>query len=66
MTVSAIVSVVVVPLLGELAVKLHGSATAAAWSLIIVTLIGGVTTPVFGRLGDLSVTANCSSPRSRY
>lgn len=53
MTVSAIVSVVVVPLLGELAVKLHGSATAAAWSLIIVTLIGGVTTPVFGRLGDL-------------
>ena len=53
MTVSAIASVVVVPLLGELAVELHASPTAAAWSLIIVTLITGVTTPVFGRLGDL-------------
>ena len=53
MTVSAIASVIVVPLLGELAVDLHASATAAAWSLIIVTLITGVTTPVFGRPGDL-------------
>jgi MFS family permease len=53
MTVSAIASVFVVPLLGELAVALHASPTAAAWSLIIVTLITGVTTPVFGRLGDL-------------
>src|SRR6516225_6865999 len=50
---TAIASVVVVPLLGELAVELHASPTAAAWSLIIVTLITGVTTPVFGRLGDL-------------
>jgi MFS family permease len=53
MTVTAIASVVVVPLIGELAITLHASATAAAWSLIIVTLITGVTTPVFGRLGDL-------------
>jgi MFS family permease len=53
MTVVAIANVIVVPLLGELSAKLHASATAAAWSLIIVVLIGGVTTPVFGRLGDL-------------
>lgn len=53
MTVVAIASVIVVPLLGELSLKLHASGTAAAWSLIIVTLITGVTTPVSGRLGDL-------------
>jgi MFS family permease len=67
MTVSAIASVFVVPLLGELAVQLHASPTAAAWSLIIVTLITGVTTPVFGRLGDLfgycwSGAGSCAAP----
>jgi MFS family permease len=53
MTVVAIGSTVVVPLIGELAVKLHSSPTTAAWSLISFTLIAGVTTPVFGRLGDM-------------
>jgi MFS family permease len=53
MTTSVIALLVVVPLLGKIGLSLHASPTATAWSLISVTLISGVTTPVFGRLGDM-------------
>ena len=42
-----------VPVLPQLAIDLHASATATEWLLTSTLLVGAVAVPVFGRLGDL-------------
>jgi len=42
-----------VPVLPQLAVQLHASATSAEWLLTATLLTGAVAVPVLGRLGDL-------------
>jgi MFS family permease len=43
----------VVPLIGELPRLLHTSASNGFWAITATLLAGAVTTPVFGRLGDM-------------
>jgi hypothetical protein len=42
-----------VPVLPQLALDLHASATSTEWLLTSTLLVGAVAVPVFGRLGDL-------------
>ncbi|MEO5874253.1 MAG: MFS transporter, partial [Streptosporangiaceae bacterium] len=43
----------VVPLIGELPVLLHTTASNGFWAITATLLAGAVTTPVFGRLADM-------------
>src|SRR5262245_5166571 len=42
-----------VPVLPQLALDLHASATSVEWLLTVTLLVGAVAVPVFGLLGDL-------------
>ena len=51
--VASLMQTLVIPLVTELPVLLHTSASGAAWVLTAPLLAGGVATPVLGRLGDM-------------
>lgn len=51
--IAAVMQTLVVPLLGQLPVLLHTSASNASWVVTATLLAGAVATPVAGRLGDL-------------
>ncbi|MFD9128885.1 MFS transporter [Kitasatospora sp. NPDC059571] len=51
--VAAIMQTLVVPLIGQLPVLLHTSASNASWAVTATLLAAAVTTPAIGRLGDL-------------
>jgi MFS family permease len=51
--VASLMQTLVVPLIGQLPVLLHTTASNATWAVTATLLAGAVTTPVTGRLGDL-------------
>ncbi|MET9761979.1 MFS transporter [Streptomyces sp. NPDC006372] len=51
--VASLMQTLVVPLIGELPVLLHTTASNASWAVTATLLAGAVTTPAIGRLGDL-------------
>lgn len=51
-TVTALVSSLGAPLVPAIAESQHVSLSTAQWSLTITLLVGGMSTPVVGRLGD--------------
>ncbi|MEV0248961.1 MFS transporter [Nocardia sp. NPDC050712] len=51
--VAALMQTLVIPLLGQFPQLLHTTAGNATWVVTITLLIGAVTTPVAGRLGDM-------------
>ncbi|MGW0808520.1 MFS transporter [Nonomuraea sp. NPDC002799] len=51
--VASLTQTLVVPLIGELPMLLHTTASNASWVITATLLAGAVTTPVTGRLGDL-------------
>ncbi|MCX2182804.1 MFS transporter [Streptomyces sp. SKN60] len=51
--VAALMQTLVVPLIGDLPVLLHTSASNASWVITATLLAAAVATPVAGRLGDM-------------
>ncbi|MEV0762401.1 MFS transporter [Nocardia sp. NPDC050435] len=51
--VAALMQTLVIPLLGQFPQLLHTTPANATWVVTITLLIGAVTTPVAGRLGDM-------------
>jgi len=51
--VASLMQTLVVPLIGQLPVLLHTTASNASWAVTATLLAGAVTTPATGRLGDL-------------
>ncbi|MER6424729.1 MFS transporter [Streptomyces sp. NPDC001137] len=51
--VASLMQTLVVPLIGELPMMLHSTASNASWAVTATLLAGAVTTPATGRLGDL-------------
>ncbi|WP_433192726.1 MFS transporter [Nocardia sp. CA-107356] len=51
--VASLTQTLVVPLLGQLPQLLHTTASNATWVVTVTLLVGAVTTPVAGRLGDM-------------
>ncbi len=51
--VASLMQTLVVPLIGELPQLLHTTTSNATWIITVTLLVGAVTTPVAGRLGDL-------------
>jgi MFS family permease len=51
--VAAMTQTMVVPLLGELPRLLHAGVAGTSWVVTAASLVGAVTSPVIGRLGDL-------------
>jgi MFS family permease len=44
---------VLIPVLGQLPGELHASITEVSWLITVVLLVGAVTVPIMGRLGDM-------------
>ncbi|MEV5647144.1 MFS transporter [Nocardia sp. NPDC052254] len=51
--VASIMQTLVIPLIAQFPQMLHTTASNASWIITVTLLVGAVTTPVAGRLGDL-------------
>lgn len=51
--IAAVMHTLVIPLLSQLPILLHTTPSNAIWAVTITLLVGAVTTPVAGRLGDM-------------
>ncbi|MCX2938084.1 MFS transporter [Mycobacterium pinniadriaticum] len=49
----SLMQTLMIPLIPELPTLLHTSASNASWAITVTLLTAAVTTPVFGRLGDM-------------